>query len=177
MTGTLVDTTILLYEAKGVSEMSEITQGILIALIPALAVSIITSFITVKLSLRQFYSQRWWEKRAEAYSEIMEHLSYLQFYFDEWSDEIHGERTLSKEKKEELLGVYLKSRESIIRAAAIGAYIVSDTTTVALATLLSELRTEDPMGNWAADNDRHYTAVKECIAKIREDSKTALLRK
>lgn len=172
-----MDTTILLYAAKGVSKMSEITQGILIALIPALAVSIITSFITVKLSLRQFYSQRWWEKRAEAYSEIMEHLSYLQFFFDEWADEISGETTLSEKKKKELSGGYRKSRESIIRAAAIGAYIVSDTTTAALATLLSELRKEDPMGNWAADNDRYYTAVKECIATIREDAKTALLRK
>ncbi len=157
--------------------MSEITQGILIALIPALAVSIIASFVTVRLSLRQFYSRRWWEKRAEAYSEIMEHLSYLQFYFDEWADEIHGEKMLSKERKNELSDGYRQSRESIVRATAIGAYIVSDTTTTALATLLSELRKEDPSGDWGADNDRCYTAVKQCIVIIRGDAKTALLGK
>ena len=55
--------------------MSEITQGILIALIPALVVSIITAYVTVRLSIRQFYSQRWWDKKAEAYSQILEHLS------------------------------------------------------------------------------------------------------
>jgi len=43
--------------------MSEFIQDISKYLIPALFVSIITAVVTVKLSIKQFYSQRWWEKK------------------------------------------------------------------------------------------------------------------
>ncbi len=158
--------------------MSEFVQGILTALIPAIIVTIITALLTVKLSIRQFYSQRWWEKKAEAYSHIIEHLSYLQYYFGEWFSEGIGEKNLSNKDKEKLLEDYRRARESITKAAAIGAYIVSDDTATALANLLHELeKKEDPTGNWIKDVDRCYGSVKECIAKIREYAKTDLLRR
>ena len=58
-----------------------ILQGILVVI-----ASVITTYVTVKLSIKQFYSTRWWEKQAEAYSHIIEHLSYLQYYFGERLD-------------------------------------------------------------------------------------------
>ena len=63
--------------------MTNIIQEILSNLIPVVFVSIITAFIAVKLSIRQFYSQKLWEKKAEAYTQIVEQLSYLQFYYTE----------------------------------------------------------------------------------------------
>jgi len=63
--------------------MSEFARDIFIYLISALIVSIITAYLTVKFSIKQFYSQKWWEKKAEAYSNIIEKLSYLQYYFGE----------------------------------------------------------------------------------------------
>ena len=157
--------------------MNELTQGILWSLGLALIVSVTTAYITVKLSVKQFYSQRLWEKKAEAYSHIMEHLSYLQYNFGEWADELVGLSTLSKEQQRKLSEGYLQSKEAITKAAAIGAYVVSDTTTAALAELLRELSKEDPSGNWFADNDRYYGAVKQCIRIIREDAKVALSNK
>lgn len=64
---------------------------------PAIIISVvtaITAYITIRCSLKQFFSQRWWEKKVEAYSNIIEHLSYLQYYFGEWFDE--DEERLSK---------------------------------------------------------------------------------
>jgi len=45
-----------------------------------LFVAIVTPVITVRLSLKSFVSQRWWERKAEAYSQIMEQLSYSEHY-------------------------------------------------------------------------------------------------
>ena len=72
---------------------------------------------------------------------------------------------------------YRKARESIAKAAAIGAYIVSDDTATALSKLLSELEQEDPEGNWVGDIDRCYGSAKECIIKIRGYAKADLLNK
>ena len=157
--------------------MSEFTQGIFTALIPALIVSIITAYVTVKVSMKQFYSERWWEKRAEAYSHIIEHLSYLQYYFGEWFSEGVHEKQLADKHKEKLSEGYRQTKESITKAAAIGAYIVSDNTATALANLLHELDRKDPSGDWVGDIDRCYGLVKECIAKIKEYAKADLLKK
>ncbi len=45
-----------------------------------LFVAIVTPVITARLSLKSFVSQRWWERKAEAYSQIMEQLSYSEHY-------------------------------------------------------------------------------------------------
>ena len=158
--------------------MSEFIQGIFVILVPALIVSIVTAHVTVKLAMKQFYSQRWWEQKAAVYSHIIEHLSYLQYYFGEWSDEGVGTKKLGDKDKERLLEGYRRAKESITKAAAIGAYIVSDDTATAIAKLLSELeREEKPEGNWYADIDRWYGSVKECITKIREYAKADLSNK
>lgn len=157
--------------------MSEFTQGIFTALIPALIVSIITAYATVKLSMKQFYSERWWEKKVEAYSHIIEQLSYLQYYFGEWLSEGLHEKNLTDKHKEKLSESYCQAKESITKAAAIGVYIVSDDTATVLAELLRELEQKDPRGDWVGDIDRCYGSVKECIAKIRKYAKVDLLKK
>ncbi len=157
--------------------MSEFVRGIFTYLIPALIVSIITAYITVKLSIKQFYSQRWWEKKAEAYSRIIEHLSYLQYYFGEWLNEIFGTKEMGEKDNERLSEGYRQAKESITKASAIGAYIVSDDTAVALEKLLRELDKENPSGNWMDDIERCYDSAKECIANIRENAKVDLQKK
>ena len=157
--------------------MNEFTQGIFTALIPAIIIAIFAPYMTVKWSLKQFYSEKWWEKKAEAYSHIIEHLSYLQYYFGEWYSEGLNEKKLADKDKEKLSEGYRQARESITKATAIGTYIVSDDTTTALVTLLRELEKQDPMGNWVGDIDRCYGSVKECIKKIREYAKADLLKK
>jgi len=157
--------------------MTEFTQGIFTALIPAIIIVIFAPYMTAKWSLKQFYSEKWWEKKAEAYSHIIEHLSYLQYYFDEWfSDGVH-EKELTDKHKEKLSEVYHQAMESITKAAAIGAYIVSDDTATALAKLLCELKNEDPGEDWVENIDRCYGSVKECITKIREYAKVDLLKR
>ena len=103
--------------------------------------------------------------------------SYLQYYFGEWLDEGVGEKKLGNKDKEKLSEDYRQAREVAKKAAAIGAYIVSDDTATALVKLLRELEKEDPMGDWVGDINRCYGSVKECIAKIRECAKVDLLKK
>lgn len=157
--------------------MSEFTQGILTALIPALIVSIIAPYITVKLSIKQFYSQKWWEKKAEVYSHIIEQLSYLQYYFGEWYDIYLYQKELNNEEREKLSEGYRKAKESITKAAASGAYIVSDDTGTALEKLVSELDQEDPRAHPLENVEREYNLIKKCIATIRKCAKADLKNK
>lgn len=44
--------------------------------------AVITAAVTVRLSLRNFYTEKWWERQAEAYSEILESLSHMKRHTD-----------------------------------------------------------------------------------------------
>jgi hypothetical protein len=154
--------------------MSELLQGILIALLPALAVSIITAYIAVRLSLKQFYSQRWWDKKAEAYSLILEHLSYLKYYYGEWIDELQLDITMSEDHQKRLNDGYQQSKESIIKAAAIGEFIISETAGQAVAKLLSELTNLHFEADLNTIVERSYAAAGECIKTVKEEAKEAL---
>jgi len=139
-------------------------------------VSIITAYVTVRMSLKQFYSQRWWDKKAEAYSQILEHLSYLRYYYEEWSNEFQFDNTMDTDQRKRLSEGYIRAKESITKASAIGEFIVSETTTKALSELLSELfklRFEDDPFKSV---DKSYEAVTECIKTVRGDAKEALLK-
>jgi hypothetical protein len=154
--------------------MDELLKGILIGLIPALVVSLATALITVRLSLRQFHSQRWWEKRNEAYSQIMEQLSYLVYYYNEWIDEDLGLTEKSEQEKFGLYTKYSKIREDLTRVAAMGSYIVAPTTSEALAKMLIEFRKTEYDTNFGAIVSDRYKLVQECIEIVRRDAKQSL---
>ena len=103
----------------------EVLKNILIALVPATAVAIITANITVKKSLRQFRSQKWWEKKAETYSAISEDLSRLFFCTKELYSDSVGEVNLDDHRIKTLDNEHGRRLESFKMILAGGAFIVS----------------------------------------------------
>jgi hypothetical protein len=146
----------------------------LLPLASALIVSVISSYITVRLSMRQFFSERLWEKRAEAYSSIMGHLAWLQYTLGEWSEEIINPNVnWNKEKRDHINEMYSKAKEEVTKVAAIGSYVISEEAASSLEELLKELN-KDYGNDIYKENDNNYAAVKKCISLIRKDSKKVL---
>jgi hypothetical protein len=161
---------------KGVGLMSEFLQGLLLALIPSIVVSVLTAYVTVRLSIKQFYSEKWWEKKAEAYSSIIEQLSYLQYFLEQWFSNEIGEKVLREETKARMREEYEQVELALKKAAAAGAYIVSDDTAIALKDVISVFNQPGYRydRNWLEEMEKDYVAVKECITKIREYAKEDL---
>jgi hypothetical protein len=134
----------------------------------------VAPWLAVRLSLKQFRSTRWWEKQAEAYSNIMEQLAALQYTLGIWYDESLHLKDLSKSEKETLNEKYGEAREIIEKAAAAGAYLISDGASKTLTTLIKELNKSDLRGDWLSDLDRHYGAVRECITEMTRYSRKDL---
>lgn len=75
-----------------------ILMSVLLSLISAVVVAI----LTVRLSLRQFYSQKWWEKKASLYSEIIGDLRKLFYCLKELYEVEIGEKELSNKRLDTL---------------------------------------------------------------------------
>jgi hypothetical protein len=154
--------------------MNEFIREILIPLVLALIISIVTAYVTVRLSLRQFYSQRWWDKKAEAYYQILEHLSYLKYYYGEWLNKLQFDLNISEKHRNKLSDGYSQAKESIAKASAIGELIVSESAIKSMEELLSEIFNQYLNQDPNEATEKSYNAVVECIKMIREEAKKAL---
>ncbi|NOI46165.1 hypothetical protein [Vibrio alginolyticus] len=57
-------------------------DSILLDLLSSLFIAITASYISVKLAMRKFKSEKWWDKKLHCYTEITELLSMVIIYAD-----------------------------------------------------------------------------------------------
>ena len=51
-------------------------------LVVGLVIAVVSARVTVHFALKRFYSEKWWERKAEAYSSIIEALHHIRNYAD-----------------------------------------------------------------------------------------------
>jgi hypothetical protein len=149
-------------------------QNIIISLIPSLVVAAITAFLTVRLSVKQFRTQRWWERKADAYSKIAESLHHLIDYCDVHEREDRDWAVIPPERKKQLEEAYSISYNELVKVTNIGSFIISSDA----ANVLEELRKRDK-GNWKTDPAWEIyasdaRAYREALTQIRNLAKKDL---
>jgi hypothetical protein len=150
-----------------------ILTSVLISLIPATAVA----FLTVRLSIRQFYSQRWWDKKSETYASISKDLSSLFFCIQELCSESEGEKVFDNHTSSTLSNEFERRSKSLKKTVAAGAYIISNEIFDVLASLVKSLDNnycnprEEPLSDYF---NRDYNAIKNCQNNFNELAKKDL---
>src|SRR5688572_27036119 len=117
--------------------MNPLEQNLL-TLGTGLILSIFTSLVTVRLALRQFYSQKWWEKKWGQYEKILESLHYIRHIDDKLLASVETGRDLSPDRRDSLLSKSREGSDEIERAVYIGAFALPKEA----LTSLRELRTK-----------------------------------
>ena len=138
-------------------------------------IAVITSFVTVRLSVRAFSSQRWWERKADAYSSVINALS--QELAEAWRilDAEERRQTGAPDGLPALLGeaeARTRRREAQLRlheAASEGAFFISESAAKHLEKLRVALAGIDiPGGGLYEHVDAEYTVLNTCLTAIRE---------
>lgn len=88
-------------------------------------VAALTAFITVKLALRRFYSEKWWERKLAAYTTVIEALSHILNFIDREAESYFRGEELSEERQAELATLSHKGRDELARAASLGTFLIS----------------------------------------------------
>ena len=140
----------------------------------SLVISVITAIVTVRLSLEQFRSERWWEKKTEAYSKIISELSIMFYCLSKWLDGAEGATNYSDEFISEFTNEYHASKINVEKVIAMGSYIISEKASTLLYDLQKELNWKSPQRDWHEELERAYTAVKTTISGLRVIAKKDL---
>jgi hypothetical protein len=164
----------ILKETK--TDMNETVSSILIALVPALVVSVVTAYLTVRWSARQFHSQKWWELKAKAYSQIIAQLVNLQYCIERTVEMLSEEGDdFDFETREDLNKEYYRAKRYLRKETASGAYIISDEAAVALESLMEDLdNRESSITLWI---QKQYDAVRHCVVRMRKYARADLHRR
>ncbi|RZI40004.1 hypothetical protein EGT07_26285 [Herbaspirillum sp. HC18] len=135
-------------------------------ILPSILTAIVASYLTARLSLRKFYSEKWWDKKERAYTEIIESL-YDLLQYCEIKKEDYGDGTkYSEERLERLRERHNDAIWKIKRVTAIGAFVISPESAEVLMNLI-----ERPRLNWESnppwevyeEDYKHYKAALESI--------------
>jgi hypothetical protein len=111
----------------------------LVQLIIGVAVAAASAFITVRLSLRRFRSERWWEKKAAAYGEAIKAIHILKRSLEMTLSHLDaGSFVDPKGQRGYLTEWYEQALEAIYEAVDTGRFFLSLRATNALSQFLKD---------------------------------------
>ncbi len=140
-------------------------------IIAGVPIALITSWVTVKLSLRRFQSEKWFERKVDAYTKVIDSLHQMKKLT---ARKLRAEESgieIPENAEKELLEVYQASHAELRRLADMGSLIFSAEAIRALDELSRDLGASTPNEGWWLYYDAQSAAINSCLQKIREIGK------
>jgi hypothetical protein len=146
--------------------------AILTGLLPAIVVALVTSAITVTLALRRFRQERWWDRKATMYGELLETLHGLKRYTESYIERYQTDLD-DKEKLAEIDRIWKECSAKLSRLEDLASFQLSERA----VSILEEYRKEKAAARhedtyqWAEGD---LLAVEHCLEKLKREAKRDL---
>lgn len=138
------------------------------SLITGLVIAGATSWATVQLALRRFYRERWWERRMDAYTKVIEALHNMKRDLTVNYRALTESHTLAKEFEERFAKRHSDAFDDIARLADVGVLLFSPQAVALLNTMLKETAEAGEIGDYFSYLDGSLPAVEKCLEQFRE---------
>ncbi len=135
--------------------------------------SLFTTFLTTFLARKLFISERWWDRKADAYARILEALVEIERYHEAYWNDLAHQAELSDARKTELTKIWKTAWREVDNAIRLGAFVISEEAHTALAKLQTATRNVDPQ-DFFGIVDAEFAATSQCIKQMREIGRTDL---
>ena len=134
------------------------------------ALSLIGALVGASLSgwfaYRKFISEKWWDRKYEAYAETLEALDAIRDDLETSVDAHILNRDIDEEKQRDLQRAYRDGRRRIEKQRAIGGLVLSDGTIAALKTFEKAMSNASGTNDYFVHLDDSLAATKEAIAAL-----------
>jgi hypothetical protein len=109
-------------------------------------IAIFSAAMTAKFALRRFYTERWWEKKAETYSRIMEAAHNVKRYSELMLEVERKSRDMEEDRYEQLQSTRREAEDILARQLDVGGLVISKAAVLELQKLsdaLADARNKD----------------------------------
>lgn len=149
--------------------------GIVINGLFAFGISLFSAWLTVRLSRDKFSSERWWEKKVEAYERVIDAFHKSKKFDSEHMRAEELDITFDDARKAELNISAKDSRDEILRASDVGGFILSKAALAILARYERETEEMERQDTWYEHLNLSWTItskhMQEFIAEAHRDLK------
>jgi len=147
-----------------------------LTLIPSLVVAIVVSILTVRLSLRKFYTEKWWERKADAYSRIVEALLMHKNYAEQ---KLKIEMSRAEEdsaNKKNLEKQWSDANAELERSVDLGAFVISEETEKIIRKFLNRTSIDPDYwdGPFFEIIEADISSTKKCLSEVKKSAKKDL---
>lgn len=132
----------------------------------------LAAFLTMRLTLKRFYRERTWERKAAAYTVVFEGLHDMLEFHSEHFDAAIERRELSEQRADELQSRYRRAREEVKRRIAGEIWLLDETVASAIEDLWRNL--QKPYHSLEEALDEGYGCIAATQKKIIEIARADL---
>ncbi len=143
-------------------------------LITGIVVAVVSARVTVHFALKRFHSEKWWERKAEAYTAIIEALHHVRNYADTHLVSLARGKRLPEAGDEELTQKLTGAMSELRKRYDIGNFVISTEAVAAMNTLMKEFDELPHEESWHTHLNLNLDAVDKCLASMRELARTDL---
>ncbi len=136
-------------------------------LFTGIVVAVSSALLTVRLALRRFYSEKWWERKAEAYSAILEALHHVRNYTDHNLDALKRGMNLPPDGDKELTNKLQNAMAELRKRSDIGSFVISNEAVETMNIFMQELTDSTKSKNLDAHLLMKMEAVNKCLDSMR----------
>lgn len=131
------------------------------------AIAVGGAFLAAYIATRRFRSEKWWERKANAYSELVEALHHMKWYPSEYLDAAIESRQIAKEDTDEYWKKYKEARRNVWRIADASSFLVSPKVHEAVIEMEKKLGQARNAESGFDHADQEYAAIQKCLEEIK----------
>ncbi len=153
---------------------TEQTITIVAATLAFIASVIATLVVAYNARLATFTQQKWWERKADAYSRIVEALAEMVCYHEEHLTAYEEGRNVREAMKTEIEEHWRHSYAELKKASAVGAFLISSSAETALRQMWQDKGKGIDSNDWYGLLESDYVAARDCLKSIVAEAKEDL---
>jgi hypothetical protein len=148
-----------------------------LAIFTGIVIAAVSSWITVQLSLKRFRSERWWERKAQAYEKIIGALHDSKAFADKHLEAEYSGRKIAEEKDKELRARSKVAHEEIEKAIDTGSFLLSDEALSRLKQYQKDMEKASDTQMWFEYLEGDLAATSNCLKDLIQIAKKDLRAK
>jgi hypothetical protein len=146
----------------------------LYTVIAGVPVALLTSWVTVKLAIGRYQSEKWFERRIDAYTRVIESLHHMKQMTQRQLRAEEEGIELDSESENELGAMYKRGLADLQRLTDMGALVFASDAIDVLDQLNKDLAAALNEHSWWEHLDAEAAAINKCLPRIREIAKREL---
>ncbi len=140
----------------------------ILKLIFQVSISIGAAFLAAWLAAKRFREDKLWEKKMEAYSELVDALHKMKFPPSEHFDAAVEGREINKDYSQELWDEFKVARRNVLRIAESSSLLLSHEVMSVVQEMETGLSKARNAHTWGEHLDEQYGSIQGCLKNVKE---------